>query len=431
MSDELERLREALLATTPRPSAAARERTVSLATAAFDDRRQGIRQPVRQKDQVPKRGAWRLASWLRGLSMQIPRPALAFTGTAVAVIAAGLVFRQALLPPPDVSPSLSPAERAAPAEVPSRALQRGLSPQPRGGLEPSPGESESASSSRAGQTAGPSRQAPPEGETGRRFRECPACPEVVVVPAGGFMMGSPSGEAGRLAGEGPVHRVEIAESFAVGVHEVTRGEYARFVQATGREAGPSCRVRDGEPGGWIERPGASWRAPGFEQTDGHPVVCVSWDDAQAYVRWLSAATGHAYRLPSESEWEYAARAGTDTPRYWGAAAGSCEHANGAEAWCADGHAWTSPVGTFAANGLGLHDVLGNAAEWVQDCWHEGYGEAPADGRARESGDCRERVLRGGSWRDASARLRAASRYGAASGMRSSAAGFRVLRVLSP
>ena len=361
--------------------------------------------------------------------MQIPRPALAFTGTAVAVIAASLVFRQTLLLPPDLSPSLSPAERGAPAEAPSRSLQRGLSVQPRAGLEPLPGESESASSA-PGQVAGRSRQASPEGETGRRFRDCPACPQLVVVPAGSFMMGSPSGEAGRVDDEGPAHRVEIAESFAVGVHEVTRGEYARFAQATSHEAGPACRVRDGEPGGWIERPGASWRAPGFEQTDRHPVVCVSWEDAQAYARWLSAQTGHAYRLPSESEWEYAARAGTGTPWYWGAAS-PCEHANGAEAWCADGHAWTSPVGTFAANGFGLHDVLGNADEWVQDCWHGGYGEAPAGGRARQSGDCSERVLRGGSWRDGPERLRAASRYGGASGMRSSAAGFRVLRVLSP
>ena len=417
MSDELERLREALRATTPRPSAAARERAVSMATAAFDDQHQGIRRPVRQKDQVPKRGAWRLASWLRGFSMQIPRPALAFTGTAVAVIAAGLVFRQALLPLPD----LSPAERAAPAEVPSRSLQRGLTPQPRAGLEPS---------SPAERMAQRSLQTSPEREAGRRFRDCPTCPELVVAPVGSFMMGSPAGEAGRLDDEGPVHRVEIAESFAVGVHEVTRGEYAHFVQATGHEAGSSCRVPDDESGGWIERPGASWRAPGFEQTDRHPVVCVSWEDAQAYVRWLSAETGHAYRLPSEAEWEYAARADTSTPRYWGAA-GPCEHANGAEASCADGHVWTSPVGTFAANGLGLHDVLGNADEWAQDCWHEGYENAPAGGRARESGDCSMRVLRGGSWDDAPDRLRAASRERAASGMRSSTAGFRVLQVLSP
>ena len=427
MSDELERFREALLATTPRPSAAARERAAAMAAAAFDDQRQGIRQPVRQKDQVPKRGARRLVSWLRGFSMQIPRPALALTGTAVAVIAAGLVFRQALLPPS----GLPPAERAAPAEVSSRSLGRGLSPPPRAGLEPLPAETGSEPFSPGGQVAERSGQASPERESERRFQDCPACPELIVVPAGSFMMGSPSGEAGRLDNEGPVRRVVIAESFAIGVHEVTRGEYARFVQAADHEAGSSCRVQNGESGAWTERPGASWRSPGFEQTDRHPVVCVSWEDAQAYVQWLSGKTGHAYRLPSESEWEYAARAGTGTPRYWGAAAGPCEHANGAEAACADGHVRTSPVGTFAANGFGLHDVLGNTGEWVQDCWHEGYGGAPAGGKARESGDCGERVLRGGSWRDGPERLRAANRYGAASGMRSSAAGFRVLRGLSP
>ena len=425
MSDELERLQEALRATVPRASEAARERAVNMAMAAFDDQRQGIRQPVRQKDQVPKRGAWRLASWLKGFSMQIPRPALAFTGTAVAVIAAGLVFRQALLPPPGLSPSLAPTERAAPTEAPSsRSLQRGLSPQPRAELEPSPAETEAMSPSPADRMAARPRQAP-------RFRDCPGCPELVVILGGSYLMGSRSGEAGRLDNEGPVRRVVIARSFAVGVHEVTHGEYARFVQATtGHQAGSSCLVQQGESSALVERPGASWQTPGFKQTDRHPVVCVSWEDAQAYVRWLSAETGHTYRLPSEAEWEYAARAGTETPRYWGAAGGPCEQANGAEASCADGHAWTSPVGTFTANGFGLHDVLGNAGEWVQDCWHGGHEAASADGTARESRDCSERVLRGGSWRDGPERLRAASRSGEVSGTRSSAAGFRVLRVLS-
>ena len=358
--------------------------------------------------------------------MHMPRPALAFTGTAVAVIAAGLVFRQAQLSPP----GLSPTERAAPAEVASRSLQRGLSPQPRAGLEPSPVETESESPAVTSMSRRSVPAAPQPG-AGRRFRDCPACPDLVVVPAGSYPMGSPSGEAGRRHSEGPVHQAEIAESFAVGVHEVTRAEYARFVQATGHKAGSSCRVRDGESGAWVERPGASWLVPGFEQADGHPVVCVSWEDAQAYVRWLSAETGHAYRLPSEAEWEYAARAGTHTPRYWDAAAGSCGHANGAEASCADGYVWTSPVGTFAGNGFGLHDVLGNAGEWVQDCWREGYEDTAADARAGESGDCSRRVLRGGSWRDGPARLRAASRYGEAAAMRSSAVGFRVFRVLAP
>ena len=356
--------------------------------------------------------------------MQIPRPALAFTGTAVAVVATGLVFRESLLPQPGLSPSLAPMERVAPAESRSRSLQRGLSPQPRAELEPLPADPESMTPSPGDRMAARPRQAP-------RFRDCPGCPEMVVVRGGSYLMGSRPGEAGRLEDEGPAHRVVIPKAFAVGVHEVTRGEYARFVAATGYEAGASCRVWDGGSGAWIERAGASWQAPGFEQTDRHPVVCINWEDAQAYVRWLSGETGHAYRLPSESEWEYAARAGTDTPRYWGASGNPCGQGNGAEASCADGHPWTSPVGTFAANGFELHDVLGNAGEWVQDCWHEGYENAPAGSESRESGDCSRRVLRGGSWGDAAALLRAASRSGQASGMRSSAAGLRVLRELAP
>ena len=423
MSDELEKLREALRATPQRPSAAAREQAISMATAAFDDQRQGIRQPERQRHRIPQGGARRLAYWLKVFSMQIPRPTLAFAGTAVVVVAAGLVFRQALLPSPGVSPSLSKSELAAPPDVASRSLQRGLSPQPRARMESLPADGQATSPSAGDRMAALPRQL-------SLFRDCPMCPELAVVPGGSYLMGSRSVEAGRLDHEGPVRRVAIERSFAVGVHEVTRGEYARFVQATGHEAGSYCRARQGDSNELVEHSGASWQSPGFEQTDSHPAVCVSWEDAQAYARWLSRETGHPYRLPSEAEWEYSARAGTETPRYWGAG-DPCEHANGAQPPCADGHPRTSPVGSFAANGFGLYDVLGNAQEWVQDCWREDYEGAPASGRARESGDCSLRVLRGGSWNDDPARLRAASRDRGAAGMRSATTGFRVMRGLSP
>ena len=305
-------------------------------------------------------------------------------------------------------------------------------------------------------------------EPGRRFRDCDACPEMVVVPAGTFVMGSPSGEEGRYDNEGPQHRVTIAEPFAVGVYEVTRGEFARFARSTGHSAGNSCRVF--EYGMWtadtgeemyissqVNKSGANWRNPGYEHTAAHPVVCISWDDAHAYIRWLSAKTGAEYRLLSESEWEYVARAGTRTARYWGQGeSGQCRHANGSdltaqrrgldtswEAWdswsfadstvaaCEDGSLQTSPVGSFRANGFGLYDVLGNANEWVGDCWNDGYRGAPVDGGAWQSGNCEGRVLRGGSWADGPTTLRAAFRMGVLTGSRVSFAGFRVARTLIP
>ena len=255
-----------------------------------------------------------------------------------------------------------------------------------------------------------------ERQPGTKFRDCPECPELVVVPPGSFMMGSPASEEGRWGDEGPVHRVMIAEPFAVGVHEVTRGEFARFVSATGRSMG-DCSTYWG-----VESSGRHWRSPGFRQGDDHPVVCVDWDDVRAYVSWLSRETGQRYRLLSESEWEYVARAGTSTARYWGESeSGQCRYANGADltagrrhdgwtvAECDDGHYATAPVGSFSANEFGLHDVHGNVWEWVEDCWNASYAGAPGDGSAWESGDCSGRVLRGGSWASDPWNLRSAYR----------------------
>ena len=244
---------------------------------------------------------------------------------------------------------------------------------------------------------------------GSVFRDCAECPEMVVVAAGSFRMGSPSGEAGRDDDEGPTHRVEISKPFAIGRFEVTRGEYARFVSETGHSSGTACWTYEG--GEWEERTGRNWRSPGFAQADSHPAVCVDWKDARSYVAWLSRKTGEAYRLLSESEWEYAARAGTTSSRYWGNASSSaCRHANVYDRtgkdelsfdWshhdCRDGHGHTSSAGVFDPNGFGLHDMLGNVWEWVADCWNESYAGAPSDGSAWTSGDCSRRVLRGGSW----------------------------------
>ena len=244
-------------------------------------------------------------------------------------------------------------------------------------------------------------------------------------------MGSPSSEEGRQDYEGPQHRVTIPEPFAVGVHEVTRGEFRRFIDATGWNTGNSCRTYEG--GEWRNRSDRGWLSPGFSQEDDHPVVCVSWDDARAYVRWLSRQTGKSYRLLSEAEWEYAARAGTTTRYHWGNAIGS-SRANCRGDLCRDSYGYTSPVGSFGANAFGLHDVLGNVWEWTEDCWHRNYRGAPTDGRVwlwGNGGECSLRAPRGGSWENEPTRLRSAVRGLDDTGNRINKLGFRVARTLTP
>ena len=270
-------------------------------------------------------------------------------------------------------------------------------------------------------------------------------PGVVVIPAGKFRMGSPSHEAGRVAAEGPVHEVTIWEPLAVGIYEVTREEFGRFTKETRRSTPKECWTY--KSGKSKKRSGRSWKKPGFRQGKGHPVVCVSWDDARAYVAWLSRKTEKRYRLLSEAEWEYAARAGTRTSRHWGSGeTGQCRYANGADkalkkryrklkwkfASCNDGRSYTSPVGKYQPNGFGLHDMLGNVWEWVEDCWHAGYTGAPRDGRAWVGGgNCSKRVVRGGSWVHIPRHLRSAGRARDSTGYRGSGVGFRVARTLTP
>lgn len=252
--------------------------------------------------------------------------------------------------------------------------------------------------------------ASPTAESGSRFRECHDCPEMVVIPAGSFTMGSPEDEKGRFKNEGPQHPVTIARPFAISVSLVTRAEYARFVNATKRPTPDSCRVYDASfaDSDLVRVRGKNWKRPNFRQARNHPVVCVTWDDANAYAAWINDQVGKPeelpYRLPSEAEWEYAARGGTATSYYWGNEILRSQVNYGADeprfapvAMGADRWAYTSPVGAFPANPFGLYDMAGNVWQFTQDCWHDSYDGAPSDGSARSDGKCDERVVRGGSW----------------------------------
>jgi len=250
-------------------------------------------------------------------------------------------------------------------------------------------------------------------KSGMVKREDPG-PEMVLIPAGTFTMGSSVSES-RREHEGddtsrPEHLVTIARPFWLGKYPVTLGEYAAFASETGRG-------------------GHSWSSPGFQQDDQHPVVNVSYQDAQTYLSWLSDRTGQAYRLPSEAEWEYGARAGTSTARYWGEGAGEpSEHARFSLEWRLT--AGTSPVTSFYPNAFGLCNTLGNVWEWTEDRWHNGYGGAPIDGSAWTAGDDVHRVLRGGSWLRVSAMARSASRFPVSPSFRYIDFGFRCARSLS-
>ena len=232
---------------------------------------------------------------------------------------------------------------------------------------------------------------------------------MVIVPAGRFRMGCLSDGGACDDNEKPVREVVIA-SFALSKHEVT------FAQWDACVSGGGC-------GGY--RPD-DW---GRGRAD-RPVRNVRWEDAQSYVSWLSRETGEEYRLPTEAEWEYAARAGTTTRYSWGNEIG-VNRANCRADGCGDRWGSTAPVGSFPANAWGLHDMHGNVWEWVQDCWNGSYAGAPVDGSAWLSGNCSERVVRGGSWVNIPRNLRAANRNGITTGFRNDLSGFRVARTLKP
>jgi formylglycine-generating enzyme required for sulfatase activity len=271
----------------------------------------------------------------------------------------------------------------------------------------------------------------------REFKECKDCPIMVGIPAGDFAMGSPSSERGRFDTEGPLHRVTL-KAFAFGKYDVTSEQFLAFLRDTGYQPAPCNPILK-----------MTWRSPG----DGHayppydieprrwPAVCLDWKDANAYIAWLNdkvrkpgadPAKG-PYRLPTEAEWEYAARGGTTTTRWWGDEIGTGNaNCNGC------GSKWDNSeladVDALRPNPFGLYGILGNAWQWTADCWHPNYVDAPTNGSAWiAGGDCKKHVLRGGSWDNLPIFVRAATRSGGtADGGEydySSLAGFRIARNL--
>ncbi len=275
----------------------------------------------------------------------------------------------------------------------------------------------------------------------REFQECRDCPVMVGIPAGSFVMGSPAKESGRFDSEGPQHEVTI-KAFALGKYDVASEQFLAFLKETGYQPVPCNPTLDM---GW-ESPGHGRAAPPYEgDLPKWPAVCLNSSDAEAYIAWLNAkvAAEHPeakrktgpYRLPSEAEWEYAARAGTTTARWWGDAIGTSRaNCNGC------GSPWDNrlyaEVDSFAPNPFGLYGMLGNAWQWTADCWHPSYKGAPDDGSAWTDKDCDQRVIRGGSWRNLPVFVRSAARAAAGGGGDDSKgndysglAGFRVARDL--
>ena len=304
----------------------------------------------------------------------------------------------------------------------------------------------------AGALAAGAAEAAPA-KSGPVIRDCRDCPAMVSLPGGTFQMGSPADEPGRHRNESPQRAVTLP-AFAIGATEITRRQYEAFVRATTRAATGGCHVHGGGDDISVANPNASYRAPGFAQTPDHPAVCVSLIDAEAYAAWLSTKTGRAYRLPSEAEWEYAARAGTTSAFFWGASGDDCAHMNGGDetlgrvypAWskvlaaarakgeagsrlvaCEDGAGFTAPVGRYRPNGFGLKDITGNVWEWTLDCYQASYEATPTDGRPYVGGECKERRTRGGSWDDYPDDLRVAVRKRLAPDVRRSDVGFRLVR----
>ena len=269
---------------------------------------------------------------------------------------------------------------------------------------------------------------------GDRFRDCPVCPEMIVVPAGDFVMASPHHEVGRSPQEGPPRQDSVREKFAMALYELKISEWKSCASEGACVSGGHIQSEGNSEFGWRE-----WKRT-------HPLVGISWSESKEYAAWLASKTGFEYRLPTEAEWVHAARSGTSTARFLNDIEDAvCEFANlDGSSGCVDGYEGIAPVGSYQANAFGLYDMIGNVAEWVEDCWHEGYEWAPTDGSARTPslttekpeplalgpvGDCNQRVYRGGHWKSGLDEARSVSRAGLGKGDRSDYIGFRIVRAL--
>lgn len=296
-------------------------------------------------------------------------------------------------PPPAARPSPAPgappaAARPPPAAAPPTARPAAPEKPPREPARAAP--------------AAPA--APPPVRTAglNEIKDCPACPVLVAVPPGTFTMGSNSADPS----ERPAHKVSIGQPFAIGKYEVTAEQWRACVDAGGC---PPVAANADAPGNL-------------------PARDLGWQDAQQYVKWLSKVSGKSYRLPTEAEWEYAARGGTATPYWWGeqmrTGTANCKECG--EPWRQEGPA---DAGSFAPNPFGLHDMNGSVWEWVSDCWHNSFKGAPADGRSWDEANCRARVIRGGSWREGASYMLSSTRFRYDASVRHSQNGFRVVREL--
>jgi formylglycine-generating enzyme required for sulfatase activity len=407
------------------------------------DRPQSVAQlrPLLAPPPTPRRAPW--PAWSAAAAAAAIAIAAGYYGWMASQRGLATDSQERLLQSPDrpntaaleAEPPAAEAERIReepkPREAPSASP--GAEPEPRPGVPDKP-------AGRAAMTIEQERALP----AGAAFKDCESCPEMIVAPAGTFLMGSPQSEVGRLEFEGPVHQVAFAGKFAVSRHAVTRDEFEAFVAATGHRVGQSCHAQT--VGGWADKPGHSFLSPpDFSQDGRHPAVCVSWNDANAYVRWLSEQTNKPFRLLTEAEREYIARAGTATPYWWGPEATPAQANFDTKPRPRPGITaaphWEQKAGLGVATGgtrsvdaglpnpWGFVHVHGNVAEWVQDCWNADYEGAPADGSAQLDGDCSQRTVRGGAWSSWPEDIRAAYREMAVQDERYYSVGFRVARDL--
>lgn len=269
------------------------------------------------------------------------------------------------------------------------------------------------------------------------WRDCADCPELVTLQPGSFSRGAAEDDLTADENEFPRHEVRIEKPFAIATHLVARRDYEIFVTTTGYTPASGCHTLTTE--GWRVDEGANWQNPGFPQTPSEPAICLSWHDAARYAAWMAARTGKPYRLPSEAEWEYAARGGTTGTNFWGEDDRlACDYANVNDLTaknkvaktaepCTDGYLFTSPVGHFRPNPFGLHDAVGNVWVWLADCWQGDYTTSPRNGDAAGGEPCATRILRGGSWTDTPGPFRLGARENRPPDARLAIAGFRLAR----